>query len=80
MRLAIAIEHIPKLLPNNKVMVFYVAQGTTSYLDLASAIEEENTKFDLYAGLFFLVAGAIVFVVVKKVYNPKYNPDNPKIK
>ncbi|SHM04783.1 hypothetical protein [Flavobacterium xinjiangense] len=36
------------------------------YLSEKDTIAEENTYFDIYAGLFFLTLGGIIYVLMKK--------------
>lgn len=50
---------------NNNVFILSASKNSTDYLSLDETIPKENDNFDIYAGLFFLTAG-IVFYVLKK--------------
>jgi hypothetical protein len=50
---------------NNKVFILSASKNSTDFLSLDETIPKENDNFDIYAGLFFVTAG-IVYYVLKK--------------
>jgi CRISPR/Cas system-associated exonuclease Cas4 (RecB family) len=65
-RISIPKEDKKKLFENEKIIAMSINDKMNIYLSEKDTIAEEKTYFDIYAGLFFLTLGGIIYVLMKK--------------
>jgi hypothetical protein len=51
---------------NKTVFILSASKNSTSYLSIDETVPKENDKFDIYAGLFFISAGVVYYVLKSK--------------
>ena len=63
-RIAIPKEYENQLWDRSKnVFILSVSKNSTDYLSCEETIPRENNKFDIYAGLLFLTAGVVYYLL-----------------
>ena len=51
---------------NKNVFILSASKNSTTFLSLEQTIPEENSNFDIYAGLFFVTVGIGYYILKKK--------------
>jgi hypothetical protein len=51
---------------DKNVFIFSISKDSTDYLSLNETVSKENSNFDIYAGIFFVIFGGAYYVLKKR--------------